>query len=134
MKTLKLLTAALMLGGSLATGATAPAVAQPVAGGIIVEYKNLDLAIVAGGWSVLKVLRGGVYNSKNEFVGYVHDAIVLPDGSTSFVIVNVAGFLNIGAKLVALPVKAFGIRKDGNLVLPNANKDNLKALPRFYYN
>ena len=133
MKTLKLFAAALVLGG-LTFGATAPATAQPVAGGIVVEYNNIDIAVVASGWSVIDVLRGHVYNSSDEFVGYVHDAIVLPDGSTSYVIVNVAGWLNIAAKLIALPVEAFGIRNDGNLVLPNATKDNLKALPRFYYN
>ena len=133
MKILKSSVVALAL-FSAAIGTTAPATAQPVAGGIVAVHQEIDIGIVANGWSVMKVLRGGVYNSGNDFVGYVHDAIVLPDGSTSFVVVNVAGFLNVGSKLIALPVEAFGIRKDGNLVLPNATKDNLKALPKFIYN
>lgn len=128
---MKLFAAGLVAGG-LTVGANAPAAAQHVAGGVIVEYNNVDIALVAKGWSVLQLLRGSVYNSDGNFVGYVHDAIALPDGITSYVIVNVAGFLNIGEKLVALLAKAFGIRVDGILLLPNATKDNLKALPRFY--
>ncbi|WP_186766380.1 hypothetical protein [Falsiphaeobacter marinintestinus] len=46
-------------------------------------------------------------------------------------IVNVAGVINIGEKLIALPVAAFEISADGDLVLPNATKGNLKSLPRF---
>lgn len=108
--------------------------AQHAAGGVVVEYNNLDVALVANGWSVIQLLRGDVYNASEEFVGYVHDAIVMPDGDTSFVVVNVAGFLGLGEKLIVLPAEAFEIRADGNLNLPNATKENLKALPRFYYN
>lgn len=104
-----------------------------VAGGVVVEYNNLDVALVASGWSVVELLRGDVYNDGGDFVGYVHDALVLPDGDTTFVIVNVAGFLNIGEKLIALPAVAFEINADGDLVLPNATKENLKSLPRFHY-
>lgn len=110
-----------------------PASAQHVAGGIVVEHNNLDVAVVATGWSMVKLLRGSVRNKEGEFVGYVHDAIVAPNGVSSFVIVNVAGFLNIGEKLVALPTPAFEVDPNGDLILPNATKEKLKALPRFYY-
>ncbi len=66
-----------------------------------------------------------------DSVGYVHDAIALPNGDATCVIVNVAGVINIGEKLIALPVAAFEIGADGDLVLPNVTKDNLKSLPRF---
>jgi len=89
--------------------------------------------VVASGWSVVNLLRGNVHNAGGDFVGYVHDAIVLPDGEATFVIVNVAGFLNIGEKLIALPAAAFEITPDGDLLLPNATKDNLRNLPRFHY-
>lgn len=114
-------------------GNPVPTSAQHVAGGVVVEYNDLDIALVATGWSVVRLLRGNVYNAGGDFVGYVHDAIVLPDGEATFVIVNVAGFLNIGEKLIALPAAAFEINPDGDLVLPNATKDNLKSLPRFHY-
>ncbi|WP_353332933.1 PRC-barrel domain-containing protein [Phaeobacter sp. NW0010-22] len=127
-------TAAILCASAFGTVMPASAESAPhVAGGVVVEYNNLDIALVASGWSVVKLLRGDVYNAGGDFVGYVHDALVLPDGDTTFVIVNVAGFLNIGEKLIALPAGAFEINADGDLVLPNATKDNLKSLPRFHY-
>ncbi|MEP1935058.1 PRC-barrel domain-containing protein [Shimia sp.] len=128
----KLLSSAAVL-TVIAIGTPLPVTAQHVAGGVVIEYNDLDIAVVATGWSVVGLLRGDVYNSNGDFVGYVHDAIVLPDGDATFVIVNVAGFLNIGEKLIALPAAAFEINDDGDLVLPNASKDNLKSLPRFQY-
>lgn len=110
-----------------------PASAQHVAGGIIAEYKDLDVAVIANGWSAMQLMRGNVYNDLGDFVGYVHDAIVLPGGNTTFVIVNVAGFLNIGHKLVAVPALAFGVKDNGDLVLPSATKDALTELPAFRY-
>ena len=107
--------------------------AQHAAGGIIAEIKDIDIAIVAEGWSVVQILRGGVYNDLGEFVGYIHDAIVTQDGESTFVIVNVAGFLNIRDKLVAVPTIGFELRDDGNLILPGATKEALKALPAFRY-
>jgi hypothetical protein len=125
--------AAIAVLGVLAAVNPSPSAAQHVAGGVVVEYNNLDIALVANGWSAVELLRGNVYNDLGDFVGYVHDAIVLPDGDATFIIVNVAGFLNIGEKLVALPAGAFGINDDGDMVLPNATKDALKALPKFRY-
>lgn len=119
--------------GALAAFSPSPTAAQHVAGGVIVEYNNLDIALVANGWSAVELLRGNVYNDLGDFVGYVHDAIMLPNGDATFIVVNVAGFLNIGEKLVALPAGAFGINDDGDMVLPNATKDALKALPEFRY-
>ncbi|MBV1887641.1 MAG: PRC-barrel domain-containing protein [Parvibaculaceae bacterium] len=128
----RLLSSTLILAATCLVNPVA-ATAQHKAGGVIVEYNNLDIALIADGWSVLSLLRGNVYNDLGDFIGYVHDAIVLPGGDTTFVIVNVAGFLNIGDKLVALPATAFEINPDGDLVLPNALKENLKKLPTFYY-
>jgi hypothetical protein len=128
-----LATVAVMTAISFSVPAIATAEAQHVAGGILLEYKNLDIAVVAGGWSVVELLRGSVYNEIGDFVGYVHDAIVLPGGNTTFVIINVAGFLNVGHKLVAIPTAALGIKDSGDLVLPNATKDNLSGLPSFHY-
>ncbi|WIY23934.1 PRC-barrel domain-containing protein [Parasedimentitalea psychrophila] len=126
-------TAVVMSAISINVPTIVTAEAQHVAGGILLEYKDMDVAVVAGGWSVVELLRGSVYNELGDFVGYVHDAIVLPSGDTTFVIINVAGFLNIGNKLVAVPTVALGIKDNGDFVLPNATKDNLSELPSFHY-
>lgn len=117
--------------GALST----PAMAQEnhAAGGVFATYKDIDIALIAEGWSVVQLLRGSVYNDIGEFVGYVHDAIVTEDGQATFVIVNVAGFLNVGSKLVAIPTNGFELRRDGNLVIPFATREALKSLPEFRY-
>lgn len=130
---MKKYTAAIALVAGLGFGQAEIASAQHVAGGVIIEYNDIDMAIVANGWSVMDLLRGNVHNDLGDFIGYVHDAIVTPDGQTTFVIINVAGFLNIGDKLVAIPSLAFEVNDDGDLVLPFATKDALKSLPQFKY-
>ncbi|MDH3580208.1 MAG: PRC-barrel domain-containing protein, partial [Hyphomicrobiales bacterium] len=102
-------------------------------GGVILAHTEIKIGMVAKGWSVSQLLRGNVVNEKDEFVGYVHDAIVTPKGDTSYVIVNVAGFLGVPVRLIALPSSAFSVVDDKNLQLPNATKENLKALPAFRY-
>jgi len=120
--------------GGFAVGSPRGALAQDhIAGGVIIAHTEINIRMVAKGWSVAQLLRGNVVNEKDEFVGYVHDAIVTPTGETSYVIVNVAGFLGIPVKLIALPSSAFSVVDNKNLLLPGATKENLKALPAFRY-
>ncbi|WP_299923541.1 PRC-barrel domain-containing protein [uncultured Pelagimonas sp.] len=131
---MKILTS-LALTAALATVAL-PVTAQErahVAGGVKLEYQDLDVQIIALGWSMKELLRGKVYNEQGKLVGYVNDAILSQDGQATFVIVNVAGFLNVGHKLIALPTPAFALTDSGDLVLPNATKDALESLPPFHY-
>ncbi len=131
--TKNLLIAMIVLGG-FAVGSPRGALAQDhIAGGVIIAHTEINIGMVAKGWSVAQLLRGNVVNEKDEFVGYVHDAIVTPTGETSYVIVNVAGFLGIPVKLIALPSSAFSVVDNKNLLLPGATKENLKALPAFRY-
>lgn len=131
--TKNLLIAMIVLGG-FAVGSPRGALAQDhIAGGVIIAHTEINIGMVAKGWSVAQLLRGNVVNEKDEFVGYVHDAIVTPTGETSYVIVNVAGFLGIPVKLIALPSSAFSVVDNKNLLLPGATKKILKALPAFRY-
>ena len=126
--------ALIILGGSLAAVPNAVAQGKHVAGGVMMSHTEINIGMVAEGWSAVQLLRGNVYNEKNEFIGYVHDAIVTPQGETSYVIVNVAGFLGVPVKLIALPAGAFEVTDRKNLRLPNATRDMLKKLPEFRYN
>ena len=128
------LAAMLVVGGTLAAVSNTAAQDKHIAGGVSLVHTEINIGMVAEGWSVVQLLRGHVINEKNEFIGYVHDAIVTPQGETSYVIVNVAGFLGIPTKLVALPASAFEVTINKNLRLPNATKDMLKKLPAFQYN
>ncbi len=108
--------------------------AQHVAGGVHSSHVEIDTAMVATGWSALDLLRRHVVNEKDELVGYVHDVIISPDGTASYAIVNVAGFLGIAVKLVAVPTGAFEIGDKRKAILKNATKETLKELPNFQYN
>ncbi|WP_321945449.1 PRC-barrel domain-containing protein [Paraburkholderia sp. J10-1] len=85
------------------------------------------------GWSVKKsVLGKPVYNDDNAKIGTVRDLIVAPDGSVSAAIVAAGGFLGVGSHDVAVPIASLDVRQ-GNLYLPGATKEALKATPAFQY-
>ncbi|MEM5331445.1 PRC-barrel domain-containing protein [Paraburkholderia sp. JHI2823] len=85
------------------------------------------------GWSVKKsVLGKPVYNDENVKIGTVRDLIVAPDGSVSAAIVSAGGFLGVGSHDVAVPIASLDVRQ-GNLYLPGATKEALKATPAFQY-
>jgi len=87
---------------------------------------------VAVGYRASKFIGASVYNDKNEKVGRIGDLIIKPDGTLSYAIVDVGGFLGIGQHQVAIPVGQFAAVKP-KIVLPGATKDALKALPEFNY-
>ncbi|SDB91496.1 PRC-barrel domain-containing protein [Paraburkholderia lycopersici] len=85
------------------------------------------------GWSVKKsVLGKPVYNDDNVKIGTVRDLIVAPDGSVSAAIVAAGGFLGVGSHDVAVPIASLDVHQ-GNLYLPGATKEALKATPAFQY-
>jgi len=77
------------------------------------------------------VLGQKVYNDQRELVGKIED-LVLAKRAVSHVILGVGGFLGIATCLVAIPVGEF-IRRDDRIVLQGANKEAIRALPRFEY-
>ncbi|MDB5575952.1 MAG: photosystem reaction center subunit [Bradyrhizobium sp.] len=118
------------------TPAQAPG--APIAGTAPLGVTVTAMDVVIAGWSVKNdVLRKNVMNDRNEKIGTISDVIISPpqDGKTpaaSFAIIGVGGFLGVARHDVAIPMEQ--IRLQGkNLVLPNATKDALKALPPFVY-
>ena len=92
-----------------------------------------ELKTIARGWSATKQILGkSVYNDKNEKVGDVDDLIIAPDSSVSYAIIGVGGFLGLGERQVAIPVSRFK-HTEGRIVLPDATKEALQAMPSFQY-
>jgi sporulation protein YlmC with PRC-barrel domain len=120
-----------IMGVMLAVAAVdaAAQVAGSTSPGISVE----ELKTIARGWSATKQILGkSVYNDKNEMVGDVDDLIIAPDSSVSYAIIGVGGFLGLGERQVAVPVSRFK-HSEGRIVLPDATKDALQAMPSFQY-
>jgi len=104
----------------------------PIAGRAILGVTVAETALVATGYRASKLLHQDVYNDKNEKIGKVDDLIASTDGTLSIAVINVGGFLGLAKRLVAVPVRQFA-HIGPKAVLPNATKDQLKALPPFEY-
>jgi sporulation protein YlmC with PRC-barrel domain len=104
----------------------------PVAGGAVLGVEVREVALIAEGYRVSKILNQTVYNDKNEKIGKLEELIVKPDGKLSWAIVDVGGFLGMGKHRVAIPVGQF-TSVVPRLVLPGATKEALKQMPQFDY-
>src|SRR5262245_31219084 len=94
---------------------------------------TIELNEVINGLSAERqVLRHDVYNDKGEKIGRVEDIILTRDRAVSYAIVSTGGFLGIGSHDVAIPATQLKMAGD-RLVLPNATKDLLRAMPPFEY-
>jgi sporulation protein YlmC with PRC-barrel domain len=105
---------------------------SPIAGKATLGVAVAEAALIATGWRASKLLHAAVYNDQNQKIGNVDDFIVSPDGKLSTAVVDVGGFLGIGAHKVAIPVQQFG-QVSPKIVLKGATKEALRALPEFKY-
>jgi sporulation protein YlmC with PRC-barrel domain len=117
---------------SQSSGASGTASA-PVAGRVPLGVTVTEMEAIVLGWSVRKDLLGKtVINDKNEKIGKIDDIIISPKNSVSTAVIGVGGFLGMGKHDVAIPIEQLKLT-GGNLILPGATKDALKALPPFEY-
>lgn len=127
--------AALLTSGVLAEEAAkteAPATtATPVAGGVTVDLVATE--IIATGYRASKIIGTKVYNKDGENIGKVDDLIVGGDSMVSFAVISVGGFLGMGSRHIAVPAILFETNDKGQIVLPDAKKEDLKLLPEFKY-
>jgi sporulation protein YlmC with PRC-barrel domain len=116
--------------GQAGSGATRDA---PIAGALPLGITVEATAAVVKGWRASKLVGASVYNDQNQRIGKIDDMIVSPDGKVSVAVIDVGGFLGLGKHRVAIPVDQFSDINAKKLVLPNATKEALKALPEFTY-
>jgi len=119
---------------ALAVGATGPARAEelPVAGKAVLGVDYAEISAVAIGYRASKLVGAYVFDEHYQSVGKIGDIIVTPDGTVSFAIVDVGGFLGLGKHHVAIPVGQFSAVKP-RIVLPGATREALEQLPTFEY-
>ena len=81
-----------------------------------------DARVLATGWSVKRNLLGqDVLNERGDNIGTVEDLIVGGANNLMFAIVGVGGFLGMGKREVAVPVRGFQLR-GVDLILPGRPK------------
>ncbi len=121
---------AILLAALVLSGPTA-SVAQ-VAGTASFPTSAGKLNAVALGYRASKLLKSPVYNLDGKNIGKVIDIIVTQQAAVSYFILDVGGFLGIGAKQIAVPAGAFKI-VDKKVVLPGVTTEDLKKLPAFKF-
>ena len=77
-----------------------------------------------------KLVGKDVYGANNEKVGAVKDVVVGPDSKVNAVLVDIGGFLGIGAKTVSLPLAQLKAEGD-RVVASNLTKEQAKAIPEY---
>lgn len=83
---------------------------------------------------VHKLIGKDVVNNKGDELGTVENFLISSPENIQYAIISVGGFLGIGDKLVAIPVKNLQLNKDkGNVSLENVTGDELKEAPAFEY-
>ena len=94
-----------------------------------VRLVTVDVNVVGQGYRASKLMGTSVTNEKNEKIGTLSDLVVARDRSL-FAVLEVGGFLGMGAHLVAVPYETLVINDEGrDIRLPGASKDELKKLP-----
>ncbi len=95
-------------------------------------FKEKDTSRAINGVSAKRqVLGKEIYNDQGEMVGKIDD-LILTKKVVTYAIVGVGGFLGLGRHDVAIPADRF-VRDDERIVLPDATKEALRAMPRFEY-
>jgi len=122
-----LITIAAMLGLLLLIAYPRPVVSQGVA------LLKVDVAVLGKGWRASKLIGSIVTNDKNEKIGTLDD-LVVDQKTVLFAVLQVGGFLGVGAHVVAVPYDSLKIDEAGAKVeLPGATKEELKKLGDFKY-
>jgi PRC-barrel domain len=94
-----------------------------------VRLVTVDVNVVGQGYRASKLMGTSVTNEKNEKIGTLSDLVVARD-RLLFAVLEVGGFLGMGAHLVAVPYETLVINDEGrDIRLPGASKDELKKLP-----
>ncbi|MFM0436814.1 PRC-barrel domain-containing protein [Paraburkholderia strydomiana] len=123
-----LLAAALLL-GTLASQGNAYAQGAPQS----ITERRTDVVQLASGYRASKLAGADVFNKNKDTIGTVDDLIVSPGGDRgTYAILSVGGFLGLGKHLVAVPFNDLQIT-NRRVVLPEATKKSLEALPEFKY-
>ena len=74
-----------------------------------------------------------VVNAQGDKIGEIESVLIGRDGKVQAVIVGVGGFLGMGEHHVALDWNELQILDNGQRVVSNMTKDQLKAMPEFRY-
>jgi len=80
-----------------------------------------------------KLIGRNIKNPANETVGEIKSVYITPDGKVDSVMVGVGGFLGVGEREVRLAWRDLQVMDNGEKVVVNMTKDQLKAMAPYKY-
>lgn len=86
---------------------------------------------IPGGLTAEEIIGRDVVNKNGEEVGQVETLVVQPDKGDVHAVISVGGFLGIGDRDVAVPLKELDFGKDNVTLKSQQTKEDLEALPEY---
>jgi len=120
----------LLLAGLLTVGASAAYAQQATTPP---RAADPQVAAMPSGADAKKLIGRNVKNPQDETVGEIESVYINADGKVDSVILGVGGFLGVGERHVRVAWKDLRISDNGNKVMINATKDQLKAMAPYTY-
>lgn len=73
-----------------------------------------------------------IYNLKDENIGNIKDLMIdLNNAEIAYAVISFGGFMGIGNKLFAMPLKAFQFSDSDNTIRLDIDKEKLEHAPSF---
>jgi sporulation protein YlmC with PRC-barrel domain len=119
----------LFIAGLLTVGASAAYAQQATSP----RAADPQVATAPAGADAKKLIGRDIRNQQNETIGEIESVRINADGKVDSVIVGVGGFLGMGERLVRLAWKDLQISDNGEKVVVNMTKDQLKAMEPYTY-
>jgi sporulation protein YlmC with PRC-barrel domain len=99
-----------------------------------VQIVKVDPSMIKRGFRASKLIGSQVTNEKNEKIGEIDEIIIDAANKATFAVLEVGGFLGLGAHKIAVPYETLRIDPAGKRIdLPGSTKESLKALPEITY-
>ena len=99
-----------------------------------VQIVKVDPSMIRRGFRASKLIGSQVTNEKNEKIGEIDEIIIDAANKATFAVLEVGGFLGLGAHKIAVPYEILRIDPAGRRIdLPGSTKESLKALPEITY-
>jgi hypothetical protein len=125
---------AAVIGSLAAAGAQAQTRTPSTASGqSTVHTADKDMTAVPGAADARKLIGRSVKNNNNDTIGKIESVYLGPNGKVDSVIVGVGGFLGMGERYARLHWKDLQVSDNGEKVVLDMSKDQLKAMAPYKY-
>jgi len=128
-----LVLAAFLTCGAATAYAQPPPGTSPPAPGKTTLLPGRDMPAPTASGDTRKLIGRTVHNAQDETIGEIKSVYIGPDGKVDSLIVGVGGILGLGEREVRLAWSDLRVSDNGEKVVLDITKDELKAKPEYKY-